>query len=72
MSEVVRRRLRQVAWTLGVVAAVGVVVALRTYETYDVPNIPLPNLKARTLDGRTFQLPSLAGEPWLLNLWVPG
>ena len=39
---------------------------------YDRLDRPLPRFTATTLDGRTVDPSSLAGKPWIINLWVPG
>ncbi len=41
-------------------------------DRYDRLDRPLPKFTATTLDGRTIDSDSLAGKPWIINLWVPG
>ncbi len=41
-------------------------------EPVSRPNRPLPAIEGTYLDGRALSKASLAGKPWVVNLWVPG
>lgn len=60
--------VRLFALTAVTLAAVGAAGC----EQYDKPNVPLPQFQAVGLDGTRFTRESLAGQPWVINLWMPG
>jgi hypothetical protein len=42
-------------------------------EYYDKPRRPLPEqLQFRTLQGETLRRSDLLGQPWVINVWLPG
>ena len=42
-------------------------------EAVDHPNRPLPSdFEARLLDGGTLSTADFQGNPWVVELWVPG
>jgi hypothetical protein len=42
-------------------------------ERVERPNRPVPeSFEAKALDGTKWTRETLSGQPWVINLWVPG
>jgi cytochrome c biogenesis protein CcmG, thiol:disulfide interchange protein DsbE len=60
-----------VALAIAVVTTIAVLVFVRSGAPRVAVGSPAPPISGTTLDGRTFDLASLAGRPVIVNFWGP-